>query len=179
MFFLHRLIAVTILGLSTIADNHAYAGLANQLLPENQCLTKAYVIDSSDNGLNVRRQPSSSGKILGRLPKNTEVNVLGTQGNWILVSVVDPIAQKVSFRNEGWVYSSLLGVSVSGYEQKSVNLYSKPSVRSKVVNRVFSSSGATILSCNGKWLKIESKNGQQRGWLEPNQQCASAYTSCS
>jgi SH3-like domain-containing protein len=179
MFYLQRLTAIAIFSSSIMFSNITSVALADLLPSENQCSTKAYVIDPSENGLNVRFQPSSSGKVLGRLPKSTVVNVLGMQGNWILISVLDPSAQKVFFRRKGWVYGSLLGVSVSGYERKTVNLYSRPSLRSMVSAKVSPSSSTTILGCSGKWLRVETKNHQQKGWLEPNQQCASAETSCS
>jgi Bacterial SH3 domain len=158
---------------------NAACPLANQLPPENQCFTKAYTIDSTRNGLNIRQQPNLLGKILGQLPESIEVNVLGMQGNWILISVIDPVAQKVAFRSEGWVYSSLLGVSLMGSGEKSVNLYSQPSLRSKTVAKIPPTSNTIILGCSGKWLKVATKNRQQIGWLAPTKQCAAAYTTCS
>lgn len=153
--------------------------LQQQLQPEYQCLTQAYVVDPSSRGLNIRRKPNLSEKIIGRLSKNTEVNVLGMQGEWILISVVDPISQKVAFRGEGWVYRSLLGVAAKGYDLKPVSLYSQPSFRSKVVGKISPNTETTLLGCSGKWLKIQSSKTRYQGWLEPNQQCAAAYTSCS
>jgi SH3-like domain-containing protein len=187
MILSQRLLATSISILALLVNNAALAersnvpesSLVNTLPPENQCLTKAYAIDSTRNGLNVRQQPNLSGKIFGRLPKSTEVNVLGMQGKWILISVIDPVAQKVAFRNEGWVYSSLLGVSSMGYGEKSVNLYAQPSLRSKSVGKIPPNANTTILGCSGKWLRVETKNHQQRGWLEPTKQCAAALTTCS
>jgi len=187
MIFSQRLLAASIFGGSILTMNFAFAGqvdaftekLSQQLPPENQCLTKAYVVDASEKGLNIRQKPNLSGKILGRLPKNTQVNVLGMQGEWILISVVDPIAQKVDFSKEGWVYSSLLGVSSKGYNRTSVSLYSQPSFRSRVVGKIPPSTETNILGCSGKWLRVDSKQHHYKGWLEPKQQCAVAYTSCS
>jgi uncharacterized protein YgiM (DUF1202 family) len=179
MTFLSHLLSLVILSSSAIPIDIVLVVSADQLPPENQCLTKAYVIDTSETGLNIRRQPSSTSKILGRLPQNTTVNVLGMKGNWLLVSVVSPREQKVDFKGEGWVFSSLLGVSSQGYGKKSLSLYSKPSVRSSIVGKISSNSGATVLGCSGKWLRVETLNNQVKGWLEPNQQCASAYTTCS
>jgi SH3-like domain-containing protein len=179
MFFSKRLLAASICGSSISIANLAVAGQVDRLPPANQCLTKAYTIDSSRKGLNVRQQPNLFGKILGRLPKSTEVNVLGMQGEWTLISVIDPIDQNVDFRGEGWVYSSLLGVSSQGYNLASVSLYNQPSLRSKVVGKIPPNTNTTILGCSGRWLRVESKHHRYQGWLEPNQQCATAYTSCS
>jgi SH3-like domain-containing protein len=189
MIFPRHSIAAAIVGSSILTMNLALAGqgqvdampkqLYQQLPPENQCLAKAYVIDASGKGLNIRQKPNLSGKILGRLPKSTAVNILGAQGEWILISVIDPIAQQVNFRQEGWVYSSLLGVSSKGYNLTSVSLYAQPSLRSKVVGKIPPNTDTNILSCNGKWLRVESKHHQYKGWLEPKQQCAAALTTCS
>jgi uncharacterized protein YgiM (DUF1202 family) len=179
MTFLPHLLFLVILSSSAILTSGTLVVLADQLPSENQCLTKAYVIDPSEVGLNVRRRPSSTSKILGRLPQNTTVNVLGMKNSWLLVSVVSPREQKVDFKGEGWVFSSLLGVSSQGYGKKAASLYSRPSVRSSITGKISSNSGATVLGCNGKWLKVETLNNQVKGWLEPGQQCASAYTTCS
>lgn len=172
-------LAAVVFSSSIVTTELALAGQAERLSPEHQCLAKAYVLDSSQKGLNVRQKPNLSGKILERLDKNTEVNVLGMQGQWLLISVIDPTAQKVAFRDEGWVYSSLLGVSSTGYGEKSVSLYSQPSFRSRVVGNIPPNSSNIILGCSGKWLKVETQNHRYRGWLEPNKQCAAAYTTCS
>lgn len=79
MFFSSRLLAAAIFSNFIATTDLALAG-QDRLPPENQCLAQAYVIDSSQEGLNVRQQPNSSGKILGRLLEGTEVNILGMQG---------------------------------------------------------------------------------------------------
>jgi SH3-like domain-containing protein len=173
-----QLITTSMLSLLIVINEIGLAGQVDRLPPKQQCLAKAYTIDSTKNGVNVRYKPNLSGRILGQLPKNVEVNVLGMQDKWTLISVIDPVAQKVAFRSEGWVYSALLGVSSMGYGEKSVNLYAQPSLRSETEAKIPPNSTTKILGCSGKWLRVETKN-QQRGWLEPSKQCAAAYTSCS
>lgn len=179
MTFVRHFFSAAILSSFVTLSGSTLVRSADRLRSENQCLTKAYVIDTSETGLNVRRQPNSTSKILERLPQNIIVNVLGMKGNWLLVSVVSPTEQKVAFKGEGWVFSSLLGVSSQGYGKNAVNLYSRPSVRSSIAGKISSNSGATVLGCSGKWLRVKTQNNQVRGWLEPNQQCASAETTCS
>jgi uncharacterized protein YgiM (DUF1202 family) len=179
MTFIYHLSSLAILSSSLMLTGSTVLSSSDQLPSENQCLTKAYVIDTNDAGLNVRRQPSSASKVLGRLPQNTTVNVLGMKNSWLLVSVVSPREQKVNFKGEGWVFSSLLGVSSQGYSKKAVSLYSRPSVRSSITGKISSNSGAIVLGCSGKWLRVETLNSQVKGWLEPSQQCASVYTTCS
>jgi uncharacterized protein YgiM (DUF1202 family) len=175
MLFFRFILAAVILHSSALTTDRTLSSAADQLPSKDQCETKAYVIETT--GLNVRRQANISGKILAKLPKSTEVNILGLKGNWSLISVISPKAQKVSFYGEGWVFSSKLGVSSKGYDRKSVSLYSRPSVRSTVAGKISPNSEAIVLDCSGRWLQVETP--QTKGWLEPSQQCAAAYTSCS
>lgn len=177
MLLLRFILAAVILYSSALTTDRTLASTADQLPSKDQCETKAYVIDNT--GLNIRRQPNTSSKILAKLPKSIEVNILGRKRDWSLISIISPKAQKVSFHDEGWVFSSKLGVSSKGYDRKSVSLYSRPSVRSTVTGNISPNSEATVLGCSGRWLEVENKSNQTRGWLEPNQQCSAAETSCS
>lgn len=164
MIILQRLlIIIIVLGGWAIGANSTIAGQSDLIPPKNQCSTNAYVIDPVKQGLNIRRQPTLSGQIMGRLPKNTEVNILGIQDQWALISVINPRSQRVAFRGEGWVHSSLLGVSSSGYRLKSVSLYNRPSLRSGVAAQISPNKSTKILECNGKWLRVETKNRLKRG----------------
>jgi len=148
---------------------------------EQLCQTQAYVIDQDPSGLNVRTEPNSESKVIGTLPLYTEVDVVNYQGNWLLVSAIDPELQGVEFQEEGWVYASLMGLNVRGYGSGSVSLYAEPDTTSKELGQVASSSAVTFVSCDGEWVKVRQKVRQDilEGWLEPDQQCAAALTSCS
>ena len=171
--------------------------LANQLtlaecppLP-SACQIEAHVIDEDPNGLNVRLNPGVQSKILGTLPKNTEVKVLAYQNihrddlenSWVLVSPISSDQQQ--FNGNGWVSVSLLGLYTKGYDSQSVPLYSKPSQEKKasnVIERVRSDSLVTLLGCEGTWSLVKAKNLKDelvKGWLESEQQCRSPYTTCS
>ncbi|MEL7408852.1 MAG: SH3 domain-containing protein, partial [Cyanobacteria bacterium J06558_2] len=131
------------------------------------CQTKAYVIDTDPQGLNVRQQPNSKGQIIGTLPLYTEVNVSNHQDNWLSVSPIDPELQRVEFSGKGWVYASLLGLNTRGYGTDSVPLYSEPSKENPPIARVDSATAVTMLSCSGEWVLIKQKDTQ--GWLEPDE----------
>ena len=140
------------------------------------CQTKAYVIDTDPQGLNVRQQPNSQGQIIGTLPLYTEVDVFEHQGNWLLVSPIAPELQEVDFKGEGWVYASLLGLNTRGYNSDGVPLYVEPNKTSEVTGHAKSSSSVTMIGCSGEWVLVKQKNLQ--GWLDPEEQCAAALTTC-
>ncbi|MDJ0595625.1 MAG: SH3 domain-containing protein [Pleurocapsa sp. MO_226.B13] len=141
-----------------------------------ECQTKAYVVDTDPQGLNVRTKPDSQSEIRGTLPLHTEVDVFQYQGNWLLVSPIDPELQEVDFKGEGWVYASLLGLNTRGYNSDGVPLYAEPNKTSEVTGHAKSSSSVTMVSCSGEWVLVKQKNLQ--GWLEPEEQCAAALTTC-
>lgn len=147
---------------------------------EPVCQTKAYVIDQDPQGVNVRKQPNSQGQIIDTLPLYTEVDVSNHQGNWLLISPIDPELQGINFRGDqegGWVYASLLGLNTRGYGKDNIPLYPEPNQEKKPIGKVDSASSVTMVSCSGEWVLIKQKNLQ--GWLEPDEQCAAALTSCS
>jgi SH3-like domain-containing protein len=143
----------------------------------NACQVRVHVADRDSAGLNVRTRPSSRSQILGQLPGNAEVKVLRVQGNWMLVSPIDPETQNLEFRGQGWVSTPLLGLGTRGYGQRTVAIYRRASTTSRITGNIPSSSGVKLLSCKGSWVFVE-KNGV-RGWLPAKDQCAAALTSCS
>ncbi|MBR8827526.1 MAG: SH3 domain-containing protein [Gomphosphaeria aponina SAG 52.96 = DSM 107014] len=153
----------------------AIVGCQSQAIAQ-VCQTRAYVIDPDPQGLNVRNQPNSQSEIIGNLPLYTEVNVLEHQNNWLFISPINPELQEVDFQGEGWVYASLLGLNTRGYNSNNVALYSEPRETSEVVGYAESSSSVTMVSCSGEWVLVRSKNIQ--GWLNPEEQCAAALTTC-
>ncbi|MEM6613485.1 MAG: SH3 domain-containing protein [Cyanobacteria bacterium P01_C01_bin.72] len=159
-----------------IGSSLAIAGCQPQASAQ-ECQAKAYVIDQDPQGLNVRQQPNSQSQILGTLPLYTEVDVFDHQDNWLLVSPIDPELQDVEFKSEGWVYGSLLGLNTRGYGQDTVPLYSEPDKSDQPIAEIAASSSVTMVGCSGEWVLIKQKNIQ--GWLEPDEQCAAALTSCS
>lgn len=53
---------------------------------------------------------------------------------------------------------------------------------SNVIEQVRSDILVTLLGCEGAWSLVKTKNLKDKvvqGWLEPEQQCRSPYTTCS
>jgi uncharacterized protein YgiM (DUF1202 family) len=141
------------------------------------CAIRAYVIDRKSDLLNVRAQPNSLSPILGKLPGNTDVQILRTTGDWMLVTPVSPETQNIAFQGQGWVFKSFLGIGTRGYGQKSVSVFSRASSESRITGRIPASQPVKLLSCDGKWALVEKNS--VRGWLPSKNQCAYALTSCS
>jgi Bacterial SH3 domain len=156
----------------------ANAGMTSPILAQSDvCRIRAHVTDQDSMGLNVRMRPSFRGQIIGQLPGNSEVNVLKTQGHWMLVSPITPETQNLEFRGQGWVSKSFLGLGTRGYGHKTVAIYRKASMTSRIAGNIPSNSAIQLLGCKGSWVFVE-KNGV-RGWLPAKDQCAAALTSCS
>jgi uncharacterized protein YgiM (DUF1202 family) len=141
------------------------------------CKLRAYVVDHGSDLLNVRQQPGSQSKILGKLPGNADVRILKTEGRWMLIAPVSSASQNIEFQGQGWVFNSFLGLSTRGYDKKTVAVFSKANANSGITGRITSNTSVRLLSCQGEWALVE-KNGV-RGWLRPKDQCAAPFTTCS
>jgi uncharacterized protein YgiM (DUF1202 family) len=161
--------------LLTVLFNFVYTSPV--LADYNSCQLRAYVIDKKSDLLNVRTQPNARSSIVGKLPGNTDVQILKTIGNWMLISPVSPETQNIAFQGQGWVFKSLLGIGTRGYGQKSVPVFSRANSDSRTTGSIPASRPVKLLSCQGTWALVE-KNGV-RGWLPSKNQCGYALTSCS
>lgn len=62
------------------------------------------------DAINVRKSPSTRGKILSQLNKGDSVRIIQTQGGWSFV-VLPGQEQKDAVGQTGWIYSELLSVN--------------------------------------------------------------------
>jgi uncharacterized protein YgiM (DUF1202 family) len=143
----------------------------------NSCKLRAYTVDKGSDFLNVRKQPNSRSQILAKLPGNTDVNILRTFGNWVLIKPVSPEQQNISFQGQGWASKSLLGLSTRGYGKKYVSVFKQANISSSINGQISSNTSVKILSCQSDWALVEK--GTVRGWLAPKDQCPAALTTCS
>ena len=156
--------------LSSICSTTVLAGSA-------ACKLRAYVVDQGSELLNVRKQPNSRSKILGKLPGNADLKILKTEGNWLLITPVSPADQNIEFQSQGWVFGSFLSLSTRGYGKKTVTVFRKAHANSGIAGRIASNTAVKLLSCQGEWALVEK--GRVRGWLPPKDQCAAPFTTCS
>jgi SH3-like domain-containing protein len=170
---LNLLIGLAVISTSVVINT----GVANQVVLARtknleRCNIFAYVIDQDTKGVNVRSGVSSKSRILGTIPANETVNVIGYAGNWARVTKAS-----AGFQGTGWVYLPMLGISSRGYETNGVNLYAHPNQKSRKVGRVPANLNLKLLGCKGSWAYVEYNTTQ--GWLAREDQCGAALTSCS
>ncbi|OUL22206.1 SH3 domain-containing protein [Nostoc sp. 106C] len=165
-------------GLALICTSVAInTGIANQMVlaksknPE-KCNIYAYVNVSASQALNVRSGASSNNKVLGQVPVNDTVQVVGFLPNWAKITNASG-----GFKGTGWVSLAKLGLSTRGYGTKGVKLYAKTNQKSQVIVRVPPNTNVKLLGCQGGWALVEYK--AIKGWLVREDQCGAALTSCS
>lgn len=150
---------------------------------EKSCDIHANVLDKDPNGLNVRATPDKNGKILSTLVKDdTEISldIIGTAGNgWVKITNAWHGDRGDIFKDTGWVFATMLATGTKGYPNyaSTAKLYSTQSKTSKVLMQIPSEDEVIILDCDGRWVKVSYKG--TNGWLAPENQCGSPFTTCS
>ncbi len=143
------------------------------------CEISAYVIDTDPKGLNVRSGAGSNYKIIGNLPTTTAgvvVDLTASQGGWVQLTRAES-PQGVEFQGTGWIYSQLLGTSTRGYGSGGVSVYQSANTQSAAIGRISEQSSVKLLSCDRTWALVEYKG--LKGWIPPDAQCPSPFTTCS
>jgi len=160
-------------------SNQRSTQLAASPNDERTCEISAYVIDTDPKGLNVRSGAGSNYKIIGNLPTTTAgvvVDLTASQGDWVQLTRAES-PQGVEFQGTGWVYSQLLGTSTRGYGSGGVSVYKSANTQSAAVGRIPEQTTVKLLSCDRTWALVEYKG--LKGWIPPDAQCPSPFTTCS
>ncbi|MFW9259478.1 SH3 domain-containing protein [Nostoc sp. CALU 546] len=137
-----------------------------------KCDILAYVIDTDPQGLNVRSGASRNKTILGQIPINETVQVIGAAGDWVQITNASD-----GFQGTGWVFVPKLGLTTQGYGTNGVDLYSSISQESRKLRRIPANTAVKLLGCQGDWAQVEYQG--VKGWLTREDQCGAALTSCS
>jgi uncharacterized protein YgiM (DUF1202 family) len=146
---------------------------------EQTCEISAYVIDTDPKGLNVRSGAGSNYKIIGNLPTTTAgvvVDLTASQGDWVQLTRAES-PQGVEFQGTGWIYSPLLGTSTRGYGSGGISVYKSANTQSAAIGRIPEQTTVKLLSCDRTWALVEYKG--LKGWIAPDAQCPSPFTTCS
>ncbi|MEH2399541.1 SH3 domain-containing protein [Nostoc sp.] len=123
-------------------------GLAKSTNPQ-KCDILAYVTDTDAQGLNVRSGASTNNTIIGQIPINETVKVIGATGNWVQITNASD-----GFQGTGWVFVSKLGLTTRGYGN-GVDLYGTTSQQSLKVRRIPANTVVKLLGCQGDKAQIE------------------------
>ncbi|MEH2078861.1 MAG: SH3 domain-containing protein [Nostoc sp.] len=137
-----------------------------------KCDIFAYVTDTDAQGLNVRSGASTNNVIIGQIPINETVQVIGAAGNWVQITNASN-----GFQGTGWVFVPKLGLTTRGYGTNGVDLYASTSQQSQKMGRIPANTVVKLLSCQGDWAQVEYQG--VNGWLAREDQCSAALTSCS
>ncbi len=141
------------------------------------CNISAYVTDNDAAGLNVRAGPSARARVLGVITSQASAvaEIRGQSGTWFRVSrIFDAEDDRTLFSGEGWVHSSLVGLSVANADPR---LYAGPTRRSRVLARLIpDQSEVTLVGCSGDWVRVRHRGLD--GWLARGGQCSNPLTTC-
>ncbi|MEH1831710.1 MAG: SH3 domain-containing protein [Nostoc sp.] len=146
-------------------------GLAKSTNPQ-KCNILAYVTDTDPQGLNVRSGASTNNTIIGQIPINETIQVIGATGNWVQITNASN-----GFQGTGWVFVPKLGLTTRGYGTNGVDLYASTSQQSLKVRRIPANTAVKLLGCQKDWAQVEYQG--VKGWLTREDQCGAALTSCS
>lgn len=147
------------------------------------CDIAAFVRDEDPNGLNVRDSPDKYGKVIKRLMKGDaeiSVEITRSAGNgWVEMTNAEHGEGGDIFKDKGWVFASMLGTGTRGYPNYDApsKLFSTPSKTSRSLTEIASEAELVVIDCAGKWAKVRYK--QTTGWLAPENQCGSPFTTCN
>jgi len=163
----------------------------------SSCDVGAVVVDPDPSGLNVRASPSK-GKVLGSLPRDTELRLRESRGRWVRFSDpwnaeaeearddTTPASKGNKALPEGWVYTGLLSTFL-----KTPDDYG-PDTKPRLREQPREDSPASpiewkkhptleVTGCKGLFLKVKITTGGEirSGWLGGDSHCASTVTTCS
>lgn len=129
---------------------------ASSVAMSHECHVWAYTIDKDPNGVNIRSAPSPTSRIIGKIPYNPEhmhwkVKIKESKGGWVRIEGYNSPDSK-TIKTDGWVFSELLGTSLSGSE---IKLYSAPTpnASSQRLPPIAEIVDVTVLGCKGEWLE--------------------------
>ena len=160
--------------------------LISILTNAQECDCDGLINWQSDKIINVLSKPGGS-KIDELQNDATNENflifrIMETKGDYLKVII------NKSFDHEpvtGWIKKGKeVGLYARNYEPgKKLNFYSKPDFNSEIKMKLdeYLPEFYQILDCKNKWAKVKLnyKNKTYKGWIEPEMQCASPYTTCN
>ncbi len=145
------------------------------------CDVWAYVVDKDPKGMNIRQTPKN-GKVISRIAKDTGIHIVGAKNGWLKIDFWENgEGVQTKLKKGGWVYGKLVATSIRGYEEGGTNVYMAPSNSSTSNGKFLAEMEVNLLGCQGEWLQVEGKavdGSTAKGWLEPEEQCPTPFTTC-
>jgi N-acetylmuramoyl-L-alanine amidase len=120
--------------------------------------------------LNIRKEPTATGTIVGKLTKGTSITILSKKDSWTEVSYLKVkgwVSTKYldSKTDEGKTTAKNTTSNVKGtVTASSLSVRANPAANSNVVGTVSKGQRFSILEENNNWMKIEYQSGNY-GWV--------------
>lgn len=128
----------------------------------NKSIGTGMVTDS----LNVRNEPSTTGRVIGKLAKGTSISIYSKRNNWIEIKYANESAwisaDYVQMGTENTQTNPVNG-TIGTVTASSLSVRSDTSLNSDIIGSITMGQKFTILEEKNNWIKIEYKPGKI-GW---------------
>lgn len=104
------------------------------------------------------------------------VTIIASKNEWLRLN-----CECLSEGTFAWIKGGSVGTATRNYNDEPIFLYQKPNKESNVVGELHGQQIVLIYGGSENWayVKGKGKNGKEvEGWLEPEMQCPSPYTTC-
>lgn len=142
----------------------------------SSCAVQGWVTDPDPKGLRLRERPAKDGALLGSLPDQPMVDLVGLKGSWFLVCGARAEAGGAPLPLAGWVHASALATGSRGTEKGYSPLLIEPKEGAAEVGRLPKAGTAAVASCHEGWWKLRLEGVE--GWLAPADQCGDKKAGC-
>ena len=137
------------------------------------CSATAYVNDPDPNGTNVRRGADAKSPVAATITDaDSEVEITGSEGDWLRIREVRSVDGKATFKGDGWIYARLTAVRARGV----ATLHATPERTGGAVAKLPDAAQVQIVGCRGDWLHV--KYNGFTGWLDRFSRCGNPVTTC-
>lgn len=147
----------------------------------------AFVFDPTAGNTNIRNTPK--GKVVRGLTKEGEYMLRvcdETKGWWRICSneisaYLDDFEGEIVAHESGnsWIHYSVIAMSTRNYGGETLQLREHPSQKARTLYSFNEEIFLRPLKVKGDWVKVETVDKKQRGWIEVVWLCGNPLTNCS
>ena len=144
--------------LETSLSTEEYLAIAEQAQGALWGYTNLGIAHVETGNLNVREQPSTDSKLVGKLPKNAACEILGTEGEWAHIQSGE-VEGYVNLEflltgPEAKLEASSLVRTVAISNADGLNIRAQASMDSEVVTQISKGAELEFLEDQGEWIKV-------------------------
>jgi N-acetylmuramoyl-L-alanine amidase len=162
------LISSIVVGLSACKNKDQKSGL--QALPDLNEQARSYMTTENTK---LRTGPGPQFRVLGDIPSNAKITVVGRDGEWVLI--VSKKGNAPGFLEMASVKPWEAGAVAEAEKPQGENKYqtvadtplrSGPGLQYPVVTELTKGTKITVVEQENGWLKVESKRGNKPGFVD-------------